>query len=174
MMMRNCRISSIVCWSGDDMERVNKIWRHPVWKQQMEHLAEYEKNRIFCRHGMDHLMDVARIAYIENLEKNCGISKEIIYGAALLHDIGRYLQYTEGIPHEKAGEDLAAEILKDSGFTGKEQIEILEAIARTETKISERTAGLPEYSIGQIRSPDSAGSVPRNRIATGVKKKRIC
>ena len=87
------------------MERVNKIWRHPVWKQQMEHLAEYEKNRIFCRHGMDHLMDVARIAYIENLEKNCGISKEIIYGAALLHDIGRYLQYTEGIPHEKAGED---------------------------------------------------------------------
>ena len=80
------------------MERVNKIWRHPVWKQHMEHLAEYEKNRIFCRHGIDHLMDVARIAYIENLEKNCGISKEIIYGAALLHDIGRYLQYTEGIP----------------------------------------------------------------------------
>ena len=69
------------------MERVNKIWRHPVWKQHMEHLAEYEKNRIFCRHGIDHLMDVARIAYIENLEKNCGISKEIIYGAALLHDI---------------------------------------------------------------------------------------
>ena len=116
------------------MERVNKIWRQPVWKQQMEHLAEYEKNRIFCRHGMDHLMDVARIAYIENLEKNCGISKEIIYGAALLHDIGRYLQYTEGIPHEKAGEDLAEEILKDSGFTGEEQIEILEAIARHRDK----------------------------------------
>ena len=86
------------------MERVNKICGHPVWKWHMERLAEYEKDRIFCRHGIEHLLDVARIAYIENLEKNSGISKEIIYGAALLHDIGRYLQYTEGIPHEKAEE----------------------------------------------------------------------
>ena len=110
------------------MERVNKICGHPVWKWHMERLAEYEKDRIFCRHGVEHLLDVARIAYIENLEKNSGLSKEIIYGAALLHDIGRYLQYTEGIPHEKAGEDLAGEILKDCGFTGKEQEEILGAI----------------------------------------------
>ena len=127
------------------MERVNKICGHPVWKWHMERLAEYEKDRIFCRHGIEHLLDVARIAYIENLEKNSGISKEIIYGAALLHDIGRYLQYTEGIPHEKAGEDLAGEILKDCGFTGKEQEEILGAILRhrdRETKDNSRLAGL--------------------------------
>ena len=119
-------------------------------------------------------MDVARIAYIENLEKNCGISKEIIYGAALLHDIGRYLQYTEGIPHERAGEDLAAEILKDCGFTGEEQIEILEAIARHRDKDIGEDSRLAGILYRQIRSPDSAGSVLRNRIATGVKKKRIC
>ena len=88
------------------MERVNKICGHPVWKWHMERLAEYEKDRIFCRHGVEHLLDVARIAYIENLEKNSGLSKEIIYGAALLHDIGRYLQYTEGrlrIYRQRAG-----------------------------------------------------------------------
>ena len=95
---------SVLSYAGAEM-----IWKESIkygdilcGNSNMEHLAEYEKNRIFCRHGMDHLMDVARIAYIENLEKNCGISKEIIYGAALLHDIGRYLQYTEGIPHERA------------------------------------------------------------------------
>ena len=133
----------------------------------MERLAEYEKDRIFCRHGVEHLLDVARIAYIENLEKNSGLSKEIIYGAALLHDIGRYLQYTEGIPHEKAGADLAGEILKDCGFTGKEQEEILGAISRL-------TAALPDCSTGQIKSPGSADSALQNRNATGAKKKRIC
>lgn len=127
------------------MERVNRICEHPVWKWHMERLAEYEKDRIFCRHGMEHLLDVARIAYIENLENNRGISKEIIYGVALLHDIGRYLQYTEGIPHEKAGEKLALEILKDSGFSEEEQEEILEAVSRhrdKDTKDSSQLAGL--------------------------------
>ena len=81
------------------MERVNRICEHPVWKWHMERLTEYEKDRIFCRHGMEHLLDVARIAYIENLENNRSISKEIIYGAPLLHDIRTYLEYTEGIPH---------------------------------------------------------------------------
>ena len=38
----------------------NSIWN--IWRNM-------RKNRIFCRHGIDHLMDVARIAYIENLEK---------------------------------------------------------------------------------------------------------
>ena len=91
------------------MERVNRICEHPVWKWHMERLAEYEKDRIFCRHGMEHLLDVARIAYIENLENNRGISKEIIYGAALLRlshgrfllcigDISRY--HEEEPPHK--------------------------------------------------------------------------
>ena len=109
----------------------------------MERLAEYEKDRIFCRHGMEHLLDVARIAYIENLENNRGISKEIIYGAALLHDIGRYLQYTEGIPHEKAGEELALEILKDSGFSKKSRKKSWKMFPGTEIRTQKTAASLP-------------------------------
>lgn len=111
------------------MERVNKICEHPVWKQHMDQLEELEQKRIFCKHGVEHLLDVARIAYIENLENQMGIKKELIYAAALLHDIGRGLQYTKGIPHEKAGADLAAEILGDCGFDDEEQQKILDAIS---------------------------------------------
>lgn len=111
------------------MDRVNKIFEHPVWKWHMERLIEYEKDRRFCRHGIEHLLDVARIAYIENLENNGDISKEMIYAAALLHDIGRFLQYTEGISHEKAGKDLAEEILKDCEFSEEEKESILDAVS---------------------------------------------
>ena len=52
------------------MERINKISEHPLWKLHMTQLKEAEKDRIFCKHGIEHLLDVARIAYIENLEQN--------------------------------------------------------------------------------------------------------
>lgn len=103
------------------MERIDKISDHPLWKWHMAQLKEAEKDRIFCKHGIEHLLDVARIAYIENLEQNCGVSKEWIYTAALLHDIGRFLQYSKGISHEEAGAELAEEILKDCGFKQEEK-----------------------------------------------------
>ena len=48
-------------------------------------------------------MDVARIAYIENLEAQLGLEKEDIYIAALLHDLGRVDEYESGIGHHIAG-----------------------------------------------------------------------
>lgn len=128
MIMKNCRISSIGCL-GDKMERINEICRHPVWKEQMAQLEQLEKDRIFCKHGTEHLLDVARLAYIENLEENRGIEKECIYAAALLHDVGKALQYTQKIPHEKGGREYASVILKDCGFDSQEEKVILEAIA---------------------------------------------
>lgn len=111
------------------MERVNNICKHPLWKLHMSQLRNAEKERIFCKHGIEHLLDVARIAYIENLECHYHIRKEYIYAAALLHDIGRFLQYSRNIPHEAAGAELAFEILRDCGFDQDEQKEILAAIS---------------------------------------------
>lgn len=127
------------------MERINEILEHPLWKLHTAQLKEAEQDRIFCKHGLEHLLDVARIAYIENLEQHCGISKERIYAAALLHDIGRFLQYSKGISHEEAGAELAEEILKDCGFEQEEQKEILSAIAshrNVETRQEQSLAGL--------------------------------
>lgn len=128
-----------------NMERVNRIWNHPVYQESLHKIQELEQERIFCRHDWQHFMDVARLAYIENLEQGLGISKEIIYAAALLHDIGRHLQYLEGVPHHKGGVRLAVPILEECGFRKEESILVLEAIGGhrdTETGSKASLAGL--------------------------------
>ena len=95
------------------MREVEAIRKHTLYAEYYDRLRESEKERKFCCHQMEHLLDVARIAYICNLEKNMGIRKEVIYGAALLHDIGKSRQYEEGIPHEKASATIAKIILED-------------------------------------------------------------
>ena len=111
-----------------DMQRVNSICSHPLWKSCVSKIRDLETERIFCCHDTSHFLDVARIAWIENLEKGLAISREMIYAAAMLHDIGRHLQYMQGVPHDEGSVSIASDILKDSGFDEKEQAEILSAI----------------------------------------------
>lgn len=108
--------------------RCQKIYDHPLYQKHFESLQELEKDRIFCRHTFEHFMDVARIAYIMNLEKELGLSKEIIYAAALLHDIGRDEQYINRTPHEVASAKIAEEILGECGFGDDEIRMIVKAI----------------------------------------------
>lgn len=110
------------------MERIHKIWEHPLYQEQFRNLQLAEADRIFCRHTLEHFLDVARLAYISSLENNAALAKEMIYAAALLHDIGRYAQISQGIPHEKAGADLAGKIMADCGFLPEEISAVQEAI----------------------------------------------
>lgn len=145
MEMRHFRISFTECWSEDRMERVNRICKHPLWGESLGEIQKMESDRIFCRHDIIHFMDVARIAYIENLEKGLGISKDWIYAAALLHDIGRHMQYSKGIPHDIASVQLAEEILEDCGFKEDEKEEIKKAIGShraEETASADNLAGI--------------------------------
>ena len=52
------------------MKRIDQILSHPVFREQFALLQEAEKDRIFCRHTMEHFLDVARLAYIRALEEN--------------------------------------------------------------------------------------------------------
>ena len=127
------------------MEQVNRICRHPLWRESMEQIRKLEQDRIFCRHDIAHCLDVARLAYLENLEKHLGLSQGLIYAAAMLHDIGRHLQYLEGIPHEQGSAALAQSILTDCGYSPAEHEEIVSAILRhrlPETGAQNDLAGL--------------------------------
>lgn len=114
------------------MERVNAIISAPLYRKYYACLEELEKDRIYCRHQMTHLLDVARIAYIRSMELGLTVEKEVIYAAAVLHDIGKFLQYEKKIPHEIAGEKIAAKILeslpKEKRFSDTEIKMILTAI----------------------------------------------
>ena len=49
------------------MERVDKILAHPEFQVYMRRIREQERTRVFCLHGIEHSLDVARIGYIKNL-----------------------------------------------------------------------------------------------------------
>ena len=111
------------------MENINIILNNKEYKQALEKLSEYEKNREFCNHTIEHFIDVSRIAYIMVLEEKLSVSKEVIYAIGLLHDIGRVKQYEEGIHHDIASVEMSKEILKETSFTDKEINIILNGIA---------------------------------------------
>lgn len=111
------------------MERVNRILQHEAFRQHMRENEAAEEHRIFCHHDMAHFLDVARIAMILNLQEKMGLSRSMIYGAALLHDIGRHEQYKVGTPHEAASARIAPDILADCGYDPEEVQRITEAIA---------------------------------------------
>ncbi len=110
------------------MDRVNQIWKHPLYQTELHKLQLLEADREFCRHTPEHFLDVARLAYIRALEENYPVSKELIYCTALLHDIGRTRQYEDGTPHDEAGAVIAEQILKELGFSLEEIQAIVSAI----------------------------------------------
>lgn len=95
----------------DGMPRVQAVWEHPVFQGELARLDALERDRAFCRHGVRHLLDVARIMWARNLELGLGIDREVVYATAILHDVGKAGQYEGGEPHEVAGARLAGEIL---------------------------------------------------------------
>ena len=111
-----------------EMYRVDKILGHALFNECMEKNRAAEADRRFCRHDMVHFLDVARIGRIIALEEHPALSTELIYAAALLHDIGKFRQYNEGIPHEQASAEIAPEILRECGFDEEETGVIVDAI----------------------------------------------
>lgn len=111
------------------MNNIDAIMSNNLYKEALENLSEYERDREFCNHTIEHFIDVSRIAYIMVLEEKLSVSKEVIYAIGLLHDIGRVRQYEEGIHHDIASVEMSREILKETSFTEQEIDTILNGIA---------------------------------------------
>ena len=131
---------------------MEKLLRETEYLNYIEKLERLEADRVFCRHGLSHLLDTARIAWIRVLEaqaSRCGLSgepegtqerpvsscgeealpeKEIVYLTALLHDLGRIQEYEEGVPHQRAGASLARQLLCRIGYPQKKTELIAAAI----------------------------------------------
>ncbi len=110
------------------MSRISGILLDGEFLSFLRKIEAHEKDRIFCRHDLGHLLDVCRIAWIMNLEQGCGLGRELVYGAGLLHDIGRWTQYETGEDHAAASARLCGGILRRSGFEEGEIARIEAAI----------------------------------------------
>lgn len=155
------------------MKRVNRIWEHPLYREAYARIQELEQDREFCGHSAEHFLAVARLMRIYDLQEGTGLSKETIYAAALLHDIGRHLQYLEGTPHQEASAALAAEILPACGFQEIETKEILEAIRAHRSPEIRQEKVFGDICTGRTRLPGTVWPVRRSRPATGQKKKNL-
>lgn len=106
------------------MERFNCILNDEKYKYYLKRNKSFEKGRKFCKHNLKHFLDVARIAQLINLEENLRFEKEVIYTTAILHDIGKSVQYENGTPHEMASWEIAKGFLEEYKFN-REEIEII-------------------------------------------------
>mgnify|MGYP002770941781 CR=1 FL=1 len=139
------------------MKYVDRLLTETDYLSLLEQLEELERDRPFCRHGLTHLLDTARIAWILVLEKkgscmhpgnkekvaqperelaveerSCDgedIVKEAIYLAALLHDLGRMREYEDGTPHHIAGAAEAERLLARIRYPEERAEWILAAVA---------------------------------------------
>lgn len=131
-LMTGCRTGAEHKWGLPSMPRVDAVWLHPAYQTSYRWLEELERDRPFCRHQLRHLLDVARIMWIGNLEKGLGLDREVVYATALLHDVGKPVQYTMGAPHEEVGARLADGILRslsgDVALSAAEREAIVRAI----------------------------------------------
>lgn len=103
------------------------------FKTAMSEIARLEKNRKFCRHDIEHSLDVARIAYIISLENDLNIDKDIIYAAALLHDIGRSVG---GEEHNVKSAEMAEEIMRECGYDEESISLVTDAVLHHRNKSS--------------------------------------
>lgn len=116
----------------EEMPRVQAIVKSARFQEALAVIDAAEVDRPFCKHGLTHLLDVARVAWILSLEQGLGLEREVVYAAALLHDVGRAVQYTTGEPHDEAGERIASSILdslpEQVTFVEQDRVEILDAV----------------------------------------------
>lgn len=123
------------------MERLNLILMDPFYQQCLDRNRIAEVDRKFCKHDFQHTIDVARITYMlcleskslakfidENNLEGTEELKEIIYTAAILHDIARWKQYESGGDHAKLGADMVGELLQKYSYQPGEIDIIISAI----------------------------------------------
>lgn len=126
------------------MERVNAILRHPSYQSWIIAVNQAELGRDFCRHGLEHAFDVARIAYA--LWLDCGgnpVAKDIVYAAALLHDVGRWQEYEDQtVDHAQASAELAQPLLLEVGYHPEVAAEICRAVAAHRREGEQGLAGI--------------------------------
>ena len=120
------------------MERVEQLLKNEQFLKILREIDKLEADRIFCKHGLPHLLDVARIGWIIILEEKIPIAKDLYYAAALLHDLGRCEQYLNGTPHAQVSAELAGNFLPEAGYLPDETEEIVRAI-RLHGRESDRT-----------------------------------
>lgn len=152
------------------MKYCDRVLKHPIFEKFMQEIRQLEADRVYCRHELEHGVDVARLAWIYYMEdkldddsQNVGVLywkrpsygewveekeevKDLIYTCALLHDIGRVTQYRTGIHHSISGVEPAMQILQDIEAPESWVKEIMDVVSEhSHGSISDKKKNLEYY-----------------------------
>jgi len=166
--------SSAFAANANPPDRIRRIMDDPRFRRELRKTEQLEKDRVFCRHDWQHLLDTARIMQILCLRESLPVQSDLIYAAALLHDIGRARQYEDGTPHDIAGVQIAGPILADCGYTAAETDLILYAVGSHRLHAALTAESDPVSDSGNAEYPEHV----KNRFAqimyAADKKSRPC
>ena len=112
------------------MKAIEDIRNHPLYVEAYKKLEQEEQERIFCCHQMEHLLDVARIAYIQSLEQKLEIRKEVIFAEVILNEL------SENFFSETEKASILRAILGHRRL--REDMEVLERLIYTSDKLSRK------------------------------------
>lgn len=110
------------------MDIIEKLKTHPDFITCLEEIEKFEHKRIFCKHDMPHFIEVGKIMEMENEKEDLGYSREVIWAASLLHDLGKSVQYKDETPHHIAGQEIARTILRECDYSDSDIEDICKAI----------------------------------------------
>lgn len=108
------------------MSYIARLMALESYRQALTALERREADRIYCKHDLDHFLDVARITLLLCQAHNIEADRDSVYLAALMHDLGR-LDRDEA-DHNVAGSVLAAQWLDAIGFPKDRQEVVLTLI----------------------------------------------
>ena len=144
------------------MDRVKAIIADREYQDYLALISEAERDRLYCKHDYQHALYVARLSYLIAIEEKIVLSKmkELVYAAGLLHDIGRWQEYSTGTDHCEASADLALPILQRAGYLHHEIESICTAIREHRKPKDSRIGGL--LAVADDLSRDCMGCRGRN------------
>lgn len=117
------------------LDQVNRLLAHDTYKSYLQDLKSLESERVYCKHDLQHFLDVARIATIINLKEDYKLNEEDVYLAALLHDVGKTQSYKDAsVKHSIASAVLAKPLLQELKIDSKRIEGILYAIEKHNSK----------------------------------------
>lgn len=155
------------------MKFSDKVLKHPIFLKFIKEIKDMENGRSYCHHELEHAVDVARLAWIYYLEDTLAVDapnvtelhrkwessgvwtdeietkKDLFYTAALLHDIGRGVQYQTGVHHSVSGLEPAKQILEDVEIPKDWEKQILDVIAEHADDNMDRLEKDLEYYIAK-------------------------
>jgi len=128
-------------------------------RSDLDRIREYARSLLAPAgsHGFDHIERVT--ALCERIGRAEHADMGVLIPAALLHDIGRPLETTQGLPHEQEGARMAEIFLRGLPYSGGSIPAIAHAIRAHRFRSTEEPATLEARILSDADKLDAMGAV---------------